>query len=212
MTGDPEKIFPEYLGHLDNALENFCDRYWPCEYVHPKTGDRCINVRSGHNAKPHQSEAGKVLSTGSYQSTFSFEDYQEHWQSDVYFKLVSLREKVRARQRSNETTSEEAAAAAIHKEVVLPYFLEHASNGHPHALISHTVCFCCLFEPPEHALFCGHVICTECLKTYGISDPRKRYIELAVCPMETNEKRFAKPWRAYIKPESCGLRVLTLDG
>ena len=29
------------------ALERFCDRHWPCEYVKPGGGARCVNVRSG---------------------------------------------------------------------------------------------------------------------------------------------------------------------
>ena len=67
ILGRPEQIFPEYLEHLDNALENFCDRHWPCEYVDPKRqGGRCVNVRSGHGAKGHQSKSGKLLAAGEY--------------------------------------------------------------------------------------------------------------------------------------------------
>lgn len=44
--GTAEQIFPLYLEHIDAALENFCDRHWPCEYVKPGGGARCVNVRS----------------------------------------------------------------------------------------------------------------------------------------------------------------------
>ena len=45
FLGTAEQIFPQYLDHIDAALENFCDRHWPCEFVKPG-GGRCVNVRS----------------------------------------------------------------------------------------------------------------------------------------------------------------------
>ena len=47
FIGTAEQIFPQYLEHVDAALENFCDRHWPCEYVTAGGGTRCVNVRSG---------------------------------------------------------------------------------------------------------------------------------------------------------------------
>ena len=49
-TGTAEQIFPQYLEHVEAALENFCDRHWPCEFVKPGGGARCVNVRSGVSA------------------------------------------------------------------------------------------------------------------------------------------------------------------
>ena len=46
LSGTAEQIFQQYLEHIDAALENFCDRYWPCEYIKPRGGGRCVNVRS----------------------------------------------------------------------------------------------------------------------------------------------------------------------
>lgn len=49
-TGTAEQIFPQYQEHVEAALENFCDRHWPCEFVKPGGGARCVNVRSGVSA------------------------------------------------------------------------------------------------------------------------------------------------------------------
>lgn len=210
IRGDDDQIFPTYLEHLDNALENFCDRHWPCEFVGPK-GGRCINVRSGHGAKGHQLKSGKLLAAGDYIAGFSFDGYRQQFQESTYYKLKALRKRVKA--RIEDGVSEQQAAAEIHRELVLPAFLEHASRGDAQAFISHTVCFCCLFEPPEHALPCGHIICTPCLKAYGKAQLSLRgYVEISDCPMEKKERHFRHAWPVYLKPPSCGVRVLTLDG
>lgn len=210
ILGRPEQIFPEYLDHLDNALENFCDRHWPCEHVDPKRlGDRCVNVRSGHGAKGHQSKSGKLLAAGDYISSFVFGGNQYKFQRDTYLKLVSLSDRVREKEALG--TPKEQAAADTHREIVMPQFYEHASRGDVRSFVSHTVCFSCLIQPPEHALPCGHIICTSCLKTYG----RLHYdllVEISAYPMERSGKRFRSTWKVFLKPPSCGVRVLALGG
>lgn len=91
-------------------------------------------------------------------------------------------------------------------------FYSHSAPGRPEAFISHTTCFSCLFEPPEHALSCGHVFCTSCLRAYG--HPRGRAaVEIEGCPMEqSNERLRYAPWSVLLKPDAAGLRILTLDG
>jgi hypothetical protein len=210
IRGRPEAIFPMYLEHIDNALENFCDRHWPCEFE--GKGGRCVNVRSGHGAKGHQLKSGRLLEAGQYCSSFSFESYKQSFQDTIYQKLVLLSERVR--ERKNESVSsmnEEQAAAEIHQELILPQFFERVSRGNPQAFTSHTVCFCCLFEPAEHPLPCGHIICSPCIKTYG-SIHLNRYVEISQCPMEQKERRFRQPWKVLFKPSNCGIRILTLDG
>lgn len=49
FLGTAEKIFPQYLEHIDAALENFCDRHWPCEFIKTGGGGRCVNVRSRYS-------------------------------------------------------------------------------------------------------------------------------------------------------------------
>lgn len=210
ILGRPEEFFPEYIEHLDNALENFCDRHWPCEFVDPKRqGGRCVNVRSGHGAKGHQSKSGKLLAAGDYISSFTFAGNKEKFQTDTYEKLVALLAKVNARVILGAVR--EQAAAEVHRELVLPQFFEHASRGDVRTFVSHTVCFSCLIQAPEHALPCGHIICTSCLKMHGRTH-LDHYVEISACPMERSERRFRTPWKVYLKPASCGIRVLALDG
>ncbi|OCK84171.1 hypothetical protein K432DRAFT_289452 [Lepidopterella palustris CBS 459.81] len=210
ILGTASHIFPQYLDHLDAALEDFCDRHWPCEFSIEGSGlSRCVNVRSGHGSKGHQLKSGKVFAAGDYVSEFSFEKNQEEFHANVYFRLEHLLERLSA--RVNHGESQEMAAAEIHRDDVMAAFYCDGPKGSVRTVHSHSVCFSCLFEPPEHALPCGHILCTPCVKTYGrVKDGN--VIEVYECPMETNAVGRSQPWTVQLKPEAAGLRILTLDG
>ncbi|TIA13191.1 hypothetical protein D6C80_06414 [Aureobasidium pullulans] len=65
ILGTAVDIIPPYFEHLDNALMNFCDRYWPCD-------------------------SGKVLAGGDYESQFTFDAFREHFRNEVYVALHEL--------------------------------------------------------------------------------------------------------------------------
>jgi hypothetical protein len=168
---------------LDAALENFCDRHWPYEFIKQgKGGGRCVNVRSGHGSKGHQLKNGKVLVIGDYMSEFSFTEYQSAFQYDVFIRLDQLLHLLQERQRE-ELVSEDQAATSIHLHQVMRNFYAHAMRGKQDTYVSHTACFCCLFEVSEHGLPCGHVLCTRCLKSLNTSHVRNR-IEIDRCPID----------------------------
>jgi hypothetical protein len=189
------------------ALENFCDRHWPCEYVKPGGGARCVNVRSGHGAKGHQGPNGRVLAVGQYQSNFSAEAFQTEFRQRVYFNLVRLLNKLPVASRNAE--SEEQAAAYIHRDSVMASFYKHV--GGAERFISHSVCFSCLCSPPQHALPCGHIICTPCLEAYG-KRRRRMTFELHGCPLHPYYWNNTQSWAVTVKPSPAGIRMLVLDG
>jgi len=45
--GDALKLFALYMEACDDALDDFCVKHWPCEWVNSH-GQRCVNVASGH--------------------------------------------------------------------------------------------------------------------------------------------------------------------
>lgn len=207
-------IFPEYVEHCDNALEDFCDRYWPCEYVMKhkvkggkEVGGRCVNVRSGHGSKGHQLQNGKVFKVGSYESKFSVETHQEEFRYDVYSSFKDLFKELR--ETISGSQPEEEVAAQIHRKRVMTSFYRHVAQDDAEIIVSHSTCFSCLMRSPEHALPCGHVLCTSCLRAYG--KPLEKYvIEISTCPLHANDTNFR--WKIFLKPEAAGVRVLTLDG
>ena len=164
-----------------------------------------------HGSKGHQLKNGKVLAVGGYVSSFSFTDYRYKFQADVYSRLEELLGRLRSRVQEGAAV-EAQAAAEIHKEEVLVHFYNHSARGRPEAFISHSTCFSCLFEPPEHALPCGHILCTTCLRAYGHSRGRT-LVEIGDCPLELSKRRSRHGfWRVFLKPDAAGIRILTLDG
>jgi hypothetical protein len=194
------------MGHLDAALQNFCDRHWPCEFVFTD-GSRCVNVRSGHASKGHQLRNGRVISAGEYVSEFSFDNDNDDFNNAVYFHLEELLQKLRQGIRQGEL--QEPLCADIHRDVVLSKFYSFGGGGDATNFHSHTVCLCCLFEVPRHALPCGHILCTSCVKSYGTKS--KLFFEIDSCPLEVNADR-GFPAQIYVKPRTAGVRVLALDG
>lgn len=208
-------IFPEYVVHCDNALEDFCDRYWPCEFVllmgsrrNDISVGKCVNVRSGHGSKGHQNKDGKVIAVGSYQSRFTAESYQETFQYLVFEALEKLLAKLRVRIMADSSVPEEKVAAQLHRESVMLHFYKHIDDVRNKSLVSHSTCFSCLMSPPQHALPCGHILCTPCLSAYGTQE--RDAIEISSCPMHLDTT--FRSWKIFLKPEAAGVRILTLDG
>jgi hypothetical protein len=150
-----------------------------------------------------------VFAVGAYVSDFSVESYQKEFHSKVYFSLQHLLE--RLAECTNKGETQHAAAARIHRDGVLSFFYGNRTKEEARAFQSHSVCLCCLFEPPEHALPCGHVLCTPCVKSYG-RVKSKNLIEMHECPLETNTPGRCQSLTLYLKPEATGVRILTLDG
>ncbi|CAI6249812.1 unnamed protein product [Periconia digitata] len=208
--GTANVIFLQYLPHLDAALENFWDQHWPCEFTQPERNLRCVNVRSGHGSKGHQIKDGKVFAVGEYQSRWSFDLLQEEFRCNSYYRLEELLQLLDEKKAYGN--DERRTAAEIHRDYVMPWFNRHASgDGKSQRYHSHTVCFCCLSEPPEYALPCGHILCLQCVRTYG-ENRGKTEIEMQGCPLEFQTTQLYHSWRIYFKPKSAGVRVLTLDG
>jgi hypothetical protein len=150
---------------------------------------------------------GKVLAVGDYASQFSFVEYQETFQYNVYIRLYELLQMLRIQTRDLKQP-ERDVAASIHRELVMCNFFTHSTRGQKDAYISHSACFSCLFEPPEHGLPCGHVICTKCLKDFRSRLHYRTIIEIERCPICDD----SLGWRVALKPDAAGVRILTLDG
>jgi hypothetical protein len=73
---------------------------------------------------------------------------------------------------------------------------------------------------PEHPLPCAHVLCTPCVVTYseldgkgkGIQSSDKHLIRMDRCPLHPPHIRWTEPWFIKFKPDSAGVRILSLDG
>lgn len=169
---------------------------------------RCVNVRSGHSSKGHQLRSGRTFGSGPYKSSLSAVDFSNYWKSKIHHDLRLLLVRLREARRDDE--SEEQTASNIHRSSILKPFYVHA--GFSDKYISHSTCLSCLIAPPEHALPCGHVLCTPCLQAFG--SPRGNFLyDITSCPLGHKEPEVWNiPWRVAFKPASAGVRILSLDG
>ena len=153
---------------------------------------------------------GKVFAVGAYVSKFSFEDYRETFLWHVYSRLDELLKNLRSKVQEG-AEHEAQAAAELHRDTVMVHFYKHVAEGKKNAFISHITCYCCLFEPPEHALPCGHILCTSCLRAYGRLRART-VVEIEGCPFEPFVGARDQSCKFMLKPAAAGVRILTLDG
>lgn len=78
-----------YANSCVAALEHFCDKYWPCSFV-SKKGKACVNVKSSHTAKGHQTARGRIISSGPYESAFSSFKFSDQWKYFLNFRLQEI--------------------------------------------------------------------------------------------------------------------------
>ncbi|KAK3658833.1 hypothetical protein LTR56_001704 [Elasticomyces elasticus] len=162
----------------------------------------------GHGAKGHQNALGKVLAVGVFESTFSAETYEDPWKDSLRRNLDSIRKKLQQETFGAGNLSEEDQALRLHSQCMNVFY---GGLGPTRYFISHSACFCCLREMPAHALPCGHVLCTKCVKSYG-KTLEKYWVSMRSCPLHVKETASQEGHLIRFKPRNSGVRILTLDG
>jgi hypothetical protein len=71
-----------------------------------------------------------------------------------------------------------------------------------------TCLFCLMRAPHQHVLLCGHALCDICVKLLGKPCMGEYCYEISNCPFCSRTANFRK----FLKPPTCGIRVLSLDG
>ncbi|PVI02430.1 hypothetical protein DM02DRAFT_701953 [Periconia macrospinosa] len=209
FRGPADQILEKhYLIHCDTALEDFCASYWPCSFQN-KNGEFCMNVQGSHN-KGHQNSKGKVMSTGQYRSSFTFEKFGERWLQFLNEHLAKLQHDLNIQLMQPPTANEIDIVTKMHHANIELFY--HRLGG-AQMFVSHQTCFCCLRELAEHPLPCGHVLCSPCIKSYGKPHVNVPYsYSMASCPLHQVDTVFASYWPVYFKPPLAGVRILSLDG
>lgn len=196
-----------YIEFCEAAIEEFADLYTPCSFEHPRLG-RCYNRKSGHNPKGHQNVDGKFIGSGGYQSEFDAREFMPKWIERIRSYLQYLQSKSAELSLTLREQTENQIAAELHKQHLNDFYHQ---LGNVSKYVSHSTCFSCLRELPEHALPCGHVLCDPCIRAYGVRASRTA-IELKRCPLHLREWLWEPPWMVAVKPPYAGVRILCLDG
>lgn len=104
-------------------------------------------------------------------------------------------------------TSEAREAADLHLKRMDEFY---SSLGGADKFYSNVACLSCLEDMPEHALPCGHVICSKCVRTFG-TVWSEGLISLKGCPLSYHV-RWKPDVQILLKPDQAGVRILSLDG
>lgn len=162
LLGRAEQILEKaYINYCDTVLDDFCAMFWPCKFKTRR--GRCVNVQKRHQ-KGHQNDKGQIIGTGAYESDFTFDSFAEEWLQLLQKHLSKFQQNVDQQEAHISSPNEIQATTQLHCNNVNSFY---QSLGGAQLFISHSACFCCLREIAEHALPCGHVLCTPCIKGYG---------------------------------------------
>jgi len=148
-------------------------------------------------------------------SGFYFEGYRETWLMSLLARVRLMQDRVSSRLLPHSKVKEKDEVTTQHRRILQDFYqrLGGATN-----FISHSTCFCCLREMPEHPLPCGHVLCTPCVQAYCVSPEEKgnvqekNLLKMDRCPLHLSYLRFTSPWMLKFKPDLAGIRILLLDG
>ncbi|KAI9849895.1 MAG: hypothetical protein M1837_000109 [Sclerophora amabilis] len=205
ILGTAAQLLDHYMDSCDQALEDFCEDWWPCTY-RDRHGT-CNNTLKGHS-KGHQDSRGRIFAAGDYQSDFTAAEYRFEWRRALEDNLNSIQKQMERILLNQNVVSEERAASQLHLDQMRLFY---ESLGNATMFSSNSACFCCLRELPEHPLICFHVLCTPCVYAYGRLK-EKTTICMDSCPLHPDDSTFYPELHVKVKPYLAGVRVLALDG
>ncbi|KAK3115116.1 hypothetical protein LTR53_005893, partial [Teratosphaeriaceae sp. CCFEE 6253] len=208
--GRVDQLFSNYEKFFDYAMGEYLELHFPCSFASADGTRKCMLVKARHQPKGHQDERG-IIAAGDYEAAFD-SSFASQWKAQLRAAIEGIHRdfSYELEQASHEDTQaipEESIALELHAEYLNQFF---EAIGPAAAICSHSTCFCCLMDVPEHPLPCGHVICTACIKAYGKS--AKTSVTLACCPLHRESTKWAKPATVKFKPPGAGVRILSLDG
>ncbi|RPA95785.1 FabD/lysophospholipase-like protein [Choiromyces venosus 120613-1] len=207
--GNAILIFEKYREQCRIAQRELYQKYWPCE-AKDRHGRRCANHLNGHS-KGHQDHKGKVFTAGGFWTKHIIDSREliEFFSKQTSTQLQKIFDDWEAKLPAINGLKEEKYAALVLHLGRTSTLYDHSGADTSLRAASHTTCFCCLISTPLHPLFCGHVICQECLES--LAKNGQDDFELSRCPRH-NDREWTPPWRTSINPPTVGLRILSLDG
>jgi hypothetical protein len=203
--GLPQDLFSKYKEYFDFTLSEFCAMYSPCLF-HNHRGS-CANSSLRH-MKGHQNDKGRIIAAGPYQSDFIYEDYCDTWVKNLEDCIAALQNELQLeRDHTNVEKPDDVLVLRKHGALMAKFYTETKAN----VFTSHSICVSCFTEISMHALPCGHVLCTPCVKGYGRTVNNLDF-NFNCCPLHPEQTQWRRPSIIRFKPDFAGVRLLSLDG
>lgn len=218
------------------AINNFLDRSARCAYIDPVSGRRCVNTMPGHKIG-HQDSSGELLSDGVFvPSQFSSAKFSD----EIRMSLLQTIRSIESKRPSNYSGWRQRAVnchkqniTALLRNIKIPVLVDASkstpvrwapalmfrnrfnfSNSNPNTTSIPSFCLGCLYGRPEYRLPCRHVLCETCLKDFAQSEEYPGYLTHQCCVFcaESASDSDKWPYTIMVRPNSAGIRVLSLDG
>lgn len=211
--GLPRQLFASYTHFFEYAMNEYLELHCPCSFVSLDGTRVCKSVKARHRAKGHQDDRG-IIAAGDYVSPLD-QAFARDWLCQLeaavgdlqraFSQDLNLNRSILVSQQSER--SEEDIAFAIHIDRLDRFY---RAIGPATWVRSHSTCYCCLMNVPQHALPCGHALCDRCARACG--DLKQSTLLMTWCPLHRNTARWAQPKVVKYKPREASVRVLALDG
>jgi hypothetical protein len=179
----------------------------PCEFqipdqFRPKHFLPCTQFRRTHGAT-HRAKATfrNAECIGDFRSSFG--PLKFAWPSKILTCMMSLQDSY----DSQHFSEPRKARARAHNHTLQDFYKDFN-------IVSNSICLCCLSNPPEYQLECGHFLCHECALDFGCRDGN-RILVIKHCPLHGDLgsiQATSVPTVVDLQPPHSGLRVLVLDG
>lgn len=209
--GQLHELFANYTRFFEHAMAEYLQMHCPCSFVSVDGTRVCKSVKARHRAKGHQDERG-IIAAGDYVSPFD-DAFARDWMFQLEAAIKDLHRTFSeeldrsARGSDHSESSEEHVAFATHVDRLSRFY---RSIGPATWVRSHSTCYCCLMDVPQHALPCGHALCDRCARACG--NLRQSTLLVPWCPLHRDATRWAQPKVIKYRPREAGVRVLALDG
>ncbi|RDW63044.1 patatin-like phospholipase family protein [Aspergillus mulundensis] len=231
MLYAPASILNDQVRHwCSSAMEDFLDKKMACSYIHPQTGDKCVNTKLGH-ARGHQKSDACRLADGDFVpgswSTTEFLSLVKGKIETFLLELNALDPVYEVRRQSAITSHVKTLQSVEHQKIwEMPTVADIQVSFRLPPSVLHTIvaglfrgvmglftspkrtntCFVCLFGRPEYLLPCQHAVCEDCFCDFGERDPDyPDIISLQSCILCRDDGPAAKwPVRSAILSLDCG--------
>jgi len=192
-----------------------------------RSGYRCEQFRNSHERTHREKSGGERF--GRFEHPFSERSSTFLWASRVFTQI----KKLYGTGAWNDSPGARGARAREHAKTLRPFYqalladeakavtTTSGANNSANArkgLFCNSICLCCLFNPPDYTLSCGHAICLDCIKDFGHLVPGPRVV-VDECPLHARDGFWGvgdgagtKATIIDLDAAHAGLRVLTLDG
>ena len=192
------EYFDDYVPCSFPLRDRFTGRYTPCQVRKKTHGNLHLGWKTGQ----------RLEHKGEFENHFNPELYD--WSARVLGEIEKLQEL----SPGQEWNGLRHGWVKAHRKCIKQFYkkLNVSANGST-SFNSHTICLCCLSNPPEHHLQCGHIICNPCAIDFSTNDDLTQ-ITVDDCPVcdegcganKTVPTVIARP------PLFSGQRILVLDG